>query len=180
MIGQNLVNSSECYTPIKLPQKWYTMDHKAQELVCEYEFESSKTNYRSNSLKTAYYNTLKNCVNKGDWAREFKHDFAEKPDWNLIHKLPMIDAIHGHDDNGILQTFQLCSLFACYSEDYKICLDWVCENCSNISTKSKNSMKHQYPDANAVRSKMKATFAANSQLKKKLQLLENKNWINQK
>jgi hypothetical protein len=181
IIGQELVNSSDAYTPIKLPQKWYTMDHKAQELVCEYEFTNSKTNYKSNSLKTAYYNTLKNCVNKGDWAREFKHEFAEKPDWDLIHKLSLIDEIHGHDPNAVLQTFQLCSLFACYSdEDYKICLDWVIDNCQNISAKSKTNMRHQYPDANAVRSKMKATFAANSQLKKKLQIIEAKGWVNQK
>ena len=181
MVGQELVNSSECFAPIKLPQKWYTMDHRAQQIIVQTEIENSKTNFKANSLRSAYYNTLKNCVNKGDWAREFKHEFAETPDWTLIKKLQLIDEIHGHDPNSILQTFQLCSLFACYSdEDYKNCLDFVIENCNNISSKSKTNMKTQYPTAQAVRSSMKATFAANSQLKKKLQLIESKGWKNQK
>ena len=180
IIGQDLVNSSECFTPIKLPQKWYTMDHRAQQIIIANESEESKTNYKMNSLKSAYYETLKNCTKKGDWQREFKPEFAEKPDWETIHKLQYIDVIHGHDSNSILQVFQLCSLFACYSdEDYLACMDWVYENC-NISTSTQTKTKTQYPNAQAVRSSMKATFAANSQLKKKIQLIESKGWNNQR
>ena len=157
------------------------MDHKAQQLVVVNELISSKTNYKADGMKSAYYNTLKECNKPGDWAREFKHEYAEKPDWTLIEKLPMIDAIHGHDSSAVLQTFQLCSLFACYSnEDYENCLNWVIDNCNNISDKSKMNMKYQYPTAEAVRQKMKATFAANSQLKKKIQQIELKGWVNSK
>ena len=81
------------------------MDHRAQQITIANESEESKTNYKMNSLKSAYYETLKNCTKKGDWQREFKPEFAEKPDWDTIHKLQYIDAIHGHDSNAILQVF---------------------------------------------------------------------------
>ena len=145
----------ESYGKIYQPSNWYNDCWGEEMFIDPAAFKG---------LKPSYVKRMKNAIkNKTPWEEVYREDDCEIPNWELIKKLSKCGTIHCH--SGDIRGFQLCKIFACYSDaDYEDCINFLLENC-DLTKKVEEQIHEQFPDAQTVRATTTVTMGASKQLK---------------